>query len=271
MITEMKQKIKAILQGPVIVYPFLFAAFPIVFLYAHNIAEMSVNQIWLPLIAAIAATILLWGISSLILNSLTKAALATTIFIVLFFSYGHIYDFLENWGMFIPKHAYLLPATLLILGYCTYFIKIVKRDFVATTKILNIIAVVLIAINLFNIGSYEVSKALFSPEQPGNAERQSTTVISSGKTENLPDIYFIILDEYAHPDTMQEWYDYDNHQFINNLQDKGFFIADKSRTRTMHSPQAIAQILNMEYLTAGWYWDETKKEYLRIESRSLSE
>jgi len=33
----MKQKLKAIFKGAVVFYPLLFAAFPILFLYVHNI------------------------------------------------------------------------------------------------------------------------------------------------------------------------------------------------------------------------------------------
>jgi len=76
----------------------------------------------------------------------------------------------------------------------------------------------------------------------------AATPTSPAELSTLPDIYFIILDEYAHPDTMQEWYGYDNSEFINSLNNKGFFIASGSETQEMATPLIIAQILNMEYL-----------------------
>jgi len=263
----MKQRLKAIFKGPVVFYPLLFAAFPILFLYAYNISQTSASQMWLPLAISVAAALVLWTILSLILRSLAKAGLATAIFLVFFFSYGRFYDALENWGAFVPKHAYLFPGMLFVWGYCVYFIARAKRDFRITTRVLNIVAVVLIAINLFNIASYEIklakSNAQTSVQSPGQ------TVSNSTKPSTLPDIYFIILDEYAHPDTMKEYYDYDNSGFINSLKDKGFFIASQSKTRSPFTEQCIAQVLNMEYLTAGWYWNDTKGNFIEITSQDL--
>ena len=233
-------------------YPLLFAAFPILFLYAYNIDETSINEVWLPLVISVAAALMLWAVLSIILRSLAKAGLATAIFLLFFFSYGHLYDLLE-WAVFMPKHAYLLPAMLLIWGYCVYFISRAKRDFRITTRWLNIMAVALIAINLFNIGVYQVNLARMSDVTSKEPSEQN--VASLVELSTLPDIYFIILDEYAHPDTMKEWYDYDNREFINSLEDKGFFIAYESKSLSSHSPQVLAEILNMDYLD-GEAWSE---------------
>jgi len=260
----MKQRLRAIFKGPVVFYPLLFAVFPILFLYTYNIAETSLNDVWLPLVISVAAALVLWAGLSLILRSLSKAGFATAIFLVFFFSYGRLYDGLNYLGVFVPKHAYLLPAMLFIWGYCVYFISRSRRDFRITTRMLNIVAVVLIAINLFNIGSYQVKLAGLGDVTP--AETSETTADNTTELNTLPDIYFIILDEYAHPDTMKEYYDYDNSQFIESLEDKGFFIASESRTRTLHTPQIVAQILNMEYLDDEPWSEATyrKMAYSRV-------
>ena len=262
----MKQKLKAILEGPVVFYPLLFAAFPILFLYVHNISETSVSQVWLPLVISVAAALVLWAILSLILRSLSKAGLGTAIFLVFFFSYGRLYEVLENWGVFIPRHAYLLPSVLFIWGYCVYFISRAKRDFRTTTRLFNITAVVLIAINLFNIASYEVKVARLAADLPAESTEQTAAAASPAELSALPDIYYIILDEYARPDTMKEWYDYDNSEFINSLEDKGFFIASESKTRTPNSVEVTASILNMEHLTEVCYWDEEQRKFIEVAS-----
>ena len=243
----MKQKLKAIFKGPVVFYPLLFAAFPILFLYTYNIAETSLNDVWLPLVISVAAALVLWAGLSLILRSLSKAGLATAIFLVFFFSYGRFYDGLNYLGVFVPKHAYLLPVMLFVWGYCVYFISRAKRDFRMTTRLFNIVAVVLIAINLFNIGSYQVKLARLSAGASMEST-EHTAATSPAELSTLPDIYFIILDEYAHPDTMKKWCDYDNSDFINSLEDKGFFIATDSRTASGNTERVIAGVLNMEYI-----------------------
>ena len=259
----MKQRLKAIFKGPVVFYPLLFAVFPILFLYTYNIAETSLNEIWLPLVISVAAALVLWAVLSLILRSLSKAGLATAIFLVFFFSYGRLYEVPEYRGLFVPKHAYLLPSVLFIWGYCVYFIGRAKRDFRITTKMLNITAVVLIAINLFNIASYQVKVAGLSADAPVESTEHTADAASPAELNTLPDIYFIILDEYAHPDTMEEWYDYDNSEFINSLEDKGFFIASGSKIRTPSTSQILPQRLNMEYLAWVYHWEEATREFTR--------
>ena len=241
----MKQRLRAIFKGPVVFYPLLFAIFPILFLYTYNIAETSLNEIWLPIVISVAAALVLWAVLSLILGSLAKAGFAAAIFLVFFFSYGRLYEVLENWGVFVPRHAYLLPSVLFIWGYCVYFISRAKRDFRITTRMFNIAAVVLIAINLFNIGAYQVKLAGLSADTPVESTEQTAAAASPAQLNTLPDIYFIILDEYAHPDTVKEWCDYDNSEFIESLEDKGFFIASESKTGTPNTQHVLAQILNM--------------------------
>lgn len=233
----MKQRLKDIFKGPVVFYPLLLAAFPILFLYTYNINETSASQMWLPLAISVGAALVLWAILSLILRSLAKGGLAMAIFLLFFFYYGRLFDALKSWGAFVPQHAYLLPGILFIWGYCVYFISRAKRDFRITSKVLNIMAAALIVINLFNIASYQLKLARLSGATPGNSTGQ--TASNSTKSSILPDIYFIILDEYAHPDTMKEYYDYDNSEFINSLKDKGFFIASQSKSLGDCSPWSM--------------------------------
>jgi hypothetical protein len=186
----------------------------------------------------------LWVVLSLILHSLSKAGLATGIFMVFFFAYGRFYDVLNNSGVSV-KHAYLFPIMLFVWGICVYFIRRAKSDFRTTTRWLNIMATVLIAINLFNIISYQVTVARLNADAPAESPGQVATI--PAEYSSLPDIYLIIMDEYAHPDTMLEWYDYDNSEFINSLEDKGFFIASESQTTSRGTQHVIAGLLNLEY------------------------
>jgi hypothetical protein len=66
----MKQRLKDIFKGPVVFYPLLLAAFPIVFLYAYNIHGTSASQMWLPLGISVAGALVLWAILSPIPGSL---------------------------------------------------------------------------------------------------------------------------------------------------------------------------------------------------------
>ena len=247
------------LNWPAPVYVLLLAAFPVLYLYAYNIAETKFEEATLPLALSLAGAVVLWALLTLILRNARKAGIAVAIFLFFFFTYGRFYETLEYSGMFVPKHAHLLPVMLFVWGYCVYFISRAKRDFRTTTTVLNVAAVVLIAINLFNIASYQIKLARQDTGTPQESHTQDPAVSDLTELDTLPDIYFIVADEYAHPDSMKEWYDYDNSEFINSLEDKGFFIASQSKTRSSQTPLCLAQILSMEYLTPGMTYDASKK------------
>ena len=241
----MKQRLQVVFKGPVVFHPLLFAAFPVLFLYAHNISQTAAGEVWLPLAIAVSAALVLWAILSRVVHSLAKAGLATAIFLALFFSYGRLHGILAHQGLFLANHYLLLPATLLIWVGCLYSISRAKRDFRITTRLFNIVAVVLIAINLFSIAVYQVRSAGMEVVAPEGWQQQPAADPPPGA---LPDIYFIIPDEYAHPDTMRQYYDYDIGWFFKTLEDRGFFVAYGSETPARSTAPALASVLNMELI-----------------------
>ena len=58
-------------------------------------------------------------------------------------------------------------------------------------------------------------------------EEQSAN-LASGAAK--PDIYYIILDGYSRDDTLQDFFDYDNSQFLKALEDMGFYVARCSQS-----------------------------------------
>ena len=66
--------------------------------------------------------------------------------------------------------------------------------------------------------------------------------------DELPNIFFIILDGYARADVLSEIYQFDNTDFLNSLTDKGFFVANQARANYSQTSLTLASSLNMKYL-----------------------
>jgi hypothetical protein len=87
----------------------------------------------------------------------------------------------------------------------------------------------------------------------------------------VPDIYYIILDEYAHPSTMLEYSGYDNSHFIDELIDEGFYVASNSTVEYPATWICVSSPLNMEHFsdkhTFDFYYqniaDSTVAKYLQ--------
>ena len=235
-----------------IIHPFLFAISPVLFLFAYNIDEVPAKDLLLPMFVVITSTLILLLSLRLITKNYNKIAIVATFFLALFFSYGHIRDVISSLGIrgldvgqfHISNQFVLGPLWALILITEAFLVIKSHRDFSVSTKFLNIVAIALVAISLINIGIYEIRTINRIPE----TANESPTGLSVSNTENLPDIYYIILDEYARQDTLKEFWDYDNSEFIDYLTGKGFYVASKSRSNYASTSLSLPSSLNMEYL-----------------------
>ena len=229
-------------------HPFLFAIFPILFLFAYNIDEIPATDLLLPMLIVIIGTLILLLSLRLITKNYNKIAIIASSFLILFFSYGYVRDLIWSYPRLQGRTsvtyflAYLWAFLLITLAFL--IIKS-RRNFSISTKFLNIVAVALIAISLINIGIYEIRA--FTVTSETTSERPTSLDLEN--SPNLPDIYYIILDSYARQDTLKEVYNYDNSQFIDYLTNKGFYVAPKSRSNYSHSAISLPSSLNMRYLT----------------------
>jgi hypothetical protein len=64
----------------------------------------------------------------------------------------------------------------------------------------------------------------------------------------MPDIYFIILDMHTRSDALLQDLGHDNSDFINELRDLGFYVADCSRSNYTGTSGSLISELNLNYM-----------------------
>jgi hypothetical protein len=74
------------------------------------------------------------------------------------------------------------------------------------------------------------------------------SIILENNLKNLPDIYYIVLDEYAPLRTLNTFYNYDNSDFVKFLQERGFYVTKNSHSNYAQTFLAMASTLNMKYV-----------------------
>src|SRR3989338_7469437 len=79
-----------------IIHPYLFAVFPIVFLLAHNIEQTFFSNIIVPALFAVFITVFIFVILRFSVGDNKKAGLITSLFLILFFSFGHFRGLVED-------------------------------------------------------------------------------------------------------------------------------------------------------------------------------
>ena len=93
------------------IHPFLFAIFPIMLLYSQNIHLLPIEEIIIPILLVVGLSTISWITLNYFLRNLLKAGLIVSLFLVVFFSYGHVYNILDDvsfFGFDIGRHIFLL-------------------------------------------------------------------------------------------------------------------------------------------------------------------
>jgi len=230
------------------IHPFLFAVFPVIFLVSYNADLLLPQEIVIPSLVILFAAFVLWISIGKVLKNKKKSAFIVSSGLVLFFSYGHIYNLVQGQeiGNFLfGRTLVLFPIffIMFIIGII-YFIK-TKRKLDNATTIVNVIAISLVIVSSVNIITYN-----FETDRSLNiikVDSELETITSN--TEKLPNIYYIILDAYARDDVLKEKLDFDNHEFISYLTNKGFYVAPNSHSNYAKTSLSLASSLNMKYVS----------------------
>ncbi len=232
-------------------HAFLFAVYPVLFLYAHNVDFTPLSDALLPMIVVLAAALFLLLALYAILRDGARAGLLVSLFAMLFFSYGHFVDLLEGFqlpmGLFtIGPNTVLLPLWGLLLALGVYFLLRTHRDLHNVNNLLNVVATVLILFSLASIVSYHLGRVSWA----GSAGEEMAEAGPSDESlvEGLPDIYYIILDAYSSQEVLKEVWEYDNSEFVNYLADNGFYVVPVGHSNYAITFLSLASSLNMEYL-----------------------
>lgn len=227
--------------SPLRPHALLFALYPVLFLYSRNMAELAPSVLVVPLLVALAATI----VASLALTKLfgneIKGGVMVSWLLLLFFSYGHVFNRVGG-GVWL-HHRQLMPVWVLLGAAGIFGILRARRPPARLDRTLTVVAAVAM---LAVVASIALELARSREAGPIPELDAAQTVPDS--TRARPDIYYIVLDGYANDANLRELYGFDNHGFVEGLQRRGFFVAHHSRSNYSTTLNSTAATLNMDYL-----------------------
>jgi len=230
-----------------LLHPFLIAIYAPLALYATNAGQVAAEVILRPLLIALALTGLLLVLGRLLMSTWVRSALATSLFLLLFFSYGHLYDVLKGTPslQFLARHRIVGSIYLLVLvSGLVLLVRKVQRP-QSLSVIANIVAAVLLAFPLV----HWIASALTSVDNE-NLDSQSLLQLPvlNHPDGALPSVYYIILDTYMRSDALERDLGYDNSEFVAALEQLGFYVPACTRTNYDFTMGSLTATLNMDYL-----------------------
>jgi len=229
-----------------VIHPFLLSSFFVVFFFSFNIHELTPNVLIFPLVISSIGVFLVWIPLKFFLKSSKKSGLLTSLYVFLFFSFGHIFNQLTNKPelSFELTRTHILIVFLIIFVIGTYFILKTNRKLDNATKITNGFTITLIILVSINIATF-----YFEYNSITLNEDVSEQTLLSNKFSKGPDIYYIILDAYANTEILRNHLGYENQAFDNFLIENGFqFPSNYTRSNYYATHLSIPSSLNMMYI-----------------------
>jgi hypothetical protein len=218
-------------------HPFLFTLVSVLFFYFGAKLIVHPAEILRPLLVLWCIVLLM----TILFYRFTKdwhwAGMLTLVF---------VFGFFFSRGIFVNVGGILL----LEIGLLMVFLKLTRRSFSVTH-----VSVILSATGFIMVISQVIIVYLLVASVPSSYyeamdERNGTSVIPLVKPESAPDIYYIVLDGYPRADALEDFFYFDNHPFIEQLEGKGFIVPVQSFSNYPRTALSVSSTLDMQY------WDD---------------
>jgi len=225
-------------------HPLLFLIIFVIMPFTQYAGLIPPAQFVMPFIVVCTFSLFLYFIIKYIVRKEDAAMAVLSPVLIVLFNYGTLYEYISSLtrGTQLKVPVLGLTTIIILFGLIVYFVK-VKRAHEFTIKKVNkvffIIAAALIFLNTFNITlqSFAIAKI--------NRLSETSAIPKLHLTGPLPDIYFVILDEYAAPSQMKSYFQHDMKPFVEYLNKKGFMVTEM-HTKHLSTAAIMDSRLNME-------------------------
>ena len=257
-------------------YPLVISAYPALALLASNLGQVGPDAGIRPLLISVAFGGLLFLVLRSFLRQTHKAAFLAALWLALFFSYGHAYIYIDEKYPDAHYTRWLAIGWILLFALALFWVTRPKLTFISAASTLNTVAVALLVM---------VGWKILSDSEPRRVHALALTdapiQTDLVRPENPPDVYFFLLDSYGRADLLKEAYGFDNSQFLNELEQRGFFVANCSQSNYVRTEISLGSSLNMQYLQElsdkfspdstrrSLLWDSLKHSAVRYNFESM--
>lgn len=229
--------------------PFILTLYAVLSLWVVNFDQIPFFSIWrvLGLTLIIALVVLL--AFRLILRNWIKAGLVSGLAMLLFLIYGHVYNLVKEgtvFGFTYGRHLFLLPLAAAILIIGCFGTSRLGTKLQKTNQWVNLI--VLFMLVVAGVQTCSRLMLLGSTKHADDEKILSEEVTAFDAGNNLPDVYYILMDSYSRQDLLLDTFGYDNSDFINELKNLGFVIPSCTQSNYDGTEYSLSSSLNMSYI-----------------------
>lgn len=232
---------------PFPLHPLLLAAYPILFLFAQNLTEVTVGDVIPPAGRAVIAVATVLAVGGLLLRDLRRGALIASPLAIAWFTYGHVAGLAAPMGITREQQ---LAGWLVFLGLTLVGALLLSGRWIARlTSALNAMSFALVIVALVQIVPFQLSHRV----------SVAGTVTTGAVHPGDRDIYYFIFDRYGDERSIQTLTGVAN-DLPDWLASRGFDVARDSHANYGRTTLSLAATLNLTTLesVAGTMGPETK-------------
>lgn len=224
-------------------HPICFAAFPILALYGANANSLPINEMYRPLAFSVGAATALTLVLTALLRNSHRAAIMVSFLTLYVFGFIHFVHLAPTDYLFHQTgvSSDVLWAGLVVILAALAIWKIKPEG----TKAFNFIGLVLVGLAGYN--SYRLANRVrdLHPLLPNAFQGK----LNQQVPEDAPDLYIVVLDGHGRADALKENLGYDSTWFTKELEKRGFWVGDKSRSNYCQTELSIPSFLNGAFIT----------------------
>ncbi len=230
-------------------HPFLFAIYPVLFLFAQNNSSLPVELLGRPLLASLLLGSLALVVARLVLKDARQGALLAAAMILFWGTYGQFLLLLPTDGLvgkIFRHHRVLLPLGFILLGCFAWKLRR-SQPSAAWVRNLNLVAkVVSLTLVVFSLGT--IVSGIWADSRQISPEKVE---ILKPVMDPADDIYHIVLDGYPRADILKDLYGFDNEPFLAALRQRGFCTADSAHSNYAQTVLSVVSTMSGRYLKDG--------------------
>jgi len=237
------------------VYPILIGIFPVLASFVQNQFELDWSDLVRPVLICSVVAATAYSLSYVVSKQRDTAGVISLIILGMLFTYPFA---LVKSVIPIMRQRYFMP---LWFGCCIAACLLVARmlrhrqGVEKATPFLNCFALILCGMQcvqgITNATNHTPAEAKVHQPLPAESDAASTPALANtvpSIKSTRPDIYMLVPDAYARQDVLSTRFAFDNGQFIQELRDAGFVVADKSHSNYCWTHLSLSSTLNLDYL-----------------------
>lgn len=226
---------------------FWFVLFPCLLIYFENVGEAKIMDVMPVMIFYLFVAVILLPVYFMVFKKLSKSIAMVNVTMAILLNFELLAGLFTE---FSYKNYVLFGGVVLLLAAIGFIMKHINEDFVVELNdVFCVVLTVLILVNGIPTIPTIVHKLTVTAQR--GTEFDDIT-IQKADSEQAPNLYYLIFDEYGGSQNLKEFMDFDNSEFLNSLRDKQFNVSEDSyNMESVSTETVVANLLNLSYVADG--------------------